>query len=927
MTQTDVSVERSVTAKPTLQLERGASVGRYVILDVVGEGGMGIVYAAYDPELDRKLALKLLRTASTERRAERRRLRLIREAQAMARLSHAHVITVHDVGTIDDQVFVAMEFIEGCSLAEWIRMEHGWRQIVDTFVQAGEGLAAAHAAGLVHRDFKPDNVMMTAEYRAVVTDFGLARAAGRRDASESRDPDALGSPSRASLSTTVTAAGAIMGTPAYMSPEQHEGREVDARSDQFAFAVALYEALFGVRPFPGDDVASLAYNVGAGNIRPAPSRTSVPGWVRQVLLKALSVGPADRYPSMVEMLEALRREGSGKRSWPWATIGFVGMVVTGGAVGFLLDDGDDPCTGGAAQLEAVLGPGAREPVKAVFTDSSLPFAPHRWAAVDDALSAYAKTWLAAHAEVCGAQDTAPPPLYASRSACLERRLGDVDAVLTVLAQGDARALQRGLDAVSELPSAERCLTAPAASESSAAASLYRDLARVAALQRAGLADEGLQAARELAERASITEDLGLQAEARVRLASLQRKASRLELAEFNFKEALGLALQSGNDPFAADAAVALVDIIGADPQRTREAEGWAGVATALQERAGASVTERAALLLARAQLLEVSGRLDAARRPLQDAAEILEEAFGEHDARVASAWASLGHRALRARDPSTAGPLFERALAVVESALGPEHPRTAALMHALGEVALLEGDLEQAAESLQAALLVRMQVTDPTPRAETMLLQAFVDMAHGDLDAAEEKLLTIGVLDGLSRAVRGRAAVEFARLALRRGDPQGAIRAARSSRSGLGGPQTQGERWGLDAVIAGALLRQGRLGEAESLVDQTIAALERHEGDAMAALAEPLTVRGELLLARALPARALGDLERALALRAALDTYGMARTEFALARALVAVDPESSRAAELARGALARLSAGESLHADTQQWLSQRGLR
>ncbi len=920
LTQTDASVERDVAAKAPLHLERGASVGRYVILDVVGEGGMGIVYAAYDPELDRKLALKLLRTASSERRAERRRLRLIREAQAMARLSHAHVITVHDVGTIDDQVFVAMEFIDGCSLAEWIRTARGWRRIVEVFIQAGEGLSAAHAAGLVHRDFKPDNVMLTSEDRAVVTDFGLARAAGRADGS-SRSPAVRGTPSQPPLSTTVTAAGAIMGTPAYMSPEQHEGRDVDARSDQFAFAVALYEALFGLRPFPGDDVASLAYNVGAGNIRPAPSRANVPVWVREVLLKALSVGPSDRYPSMTEMLEALRRERSSRRSWPWASAGFAGIVVAGVAAGLWHDDGDEPCSGAAARLDAVLGPDARGSVQAVFANSALPFAPHGWAAVDATLSGYAQTWIAAHAEVCAARERAPQALSTTRLACLERRLGDVDAVLTVLAQGDPRALQRGFRAVSELPSPERCLAAPAASGSPAASSLYSELARVTALQRAGLADEGLQAARELVERVSITEDLRLQAEARVRLASLQSSASHLELAELNFKESLALALRSGNDPVAAEAAVALVEIIGADPKRTGEAEGWAGVAAALQERTAASVTERAALLLARAQLLEVSGRVDAARRPLREAAALLEETYGEHDARVAAVWASLGHRALRARDPSMARPLFERAQGVLESALGPEHPQTAALMHALGEVALLEGNLDQAAEALQAALRVRRKVAELEPRAETMLLLAFVDMARGDLDAAQEKLLGVDALDGLSPAVRGHAAVEFARLALRRGDALGAIRAARSSRIDLGGPQTQGERWGLDAVTAGALLRQGHLAEAEALIDETIGGLERREGDAVAALAEPLTVRGELLLERGLPARALGDLERALALRAALDSYGTARTEFALARALAAVDPESTRAVELARQALGRLSDQEPLHAEARRWL------
>lgn len=929
MTQTDVSVEREASppTAPSLHLERGASVGRYVILDVVGEGGMGIVYAAYDPELDRKLALKLLRTASSERRAERRRLRLIREAQAMARLSHANVITVHDVGTIDDQVFVAMEFIEGYSLAEWIRMDHDWRRVVDVFVQAGEGLAAAHAAGLVHRDFKPDNVMLTAEHRAVVTDFGLARAAGRRDASESRDPEGIGGPSRASLSTTVTAAGAIMGTPAYMSPEQHEGRMVDARSDQFAFAVTLHEALYGIRPFPGDDVASLAYNVGAGNVRPAPSRSQAPTWLRQVMLRALSVEPSARYPSMVELLEALRRDRPGGPRWPWAAAG-IGVAATTAvwAGGAWLGEPSDPCADGDTQLNAVLGPEARASVERAFGGSALPFASQGWPAVDAMLADYANDWLETYGALCEGSEAHPEMVQRSRSQCLERRLGDVDALIEVLAAGDPRALESALDAVSHLPSPSRCRTVPA-TPMGASSELYAELAMVTALERFGMSEAGLQAARELVDHAVSTPDEGLQAEARIRLASLERAAERFELAEFNYKEAFGVALRSSNDAVAADAAVALVDIVGVDPQRTREAEGWAGIAEALQERADASPDDRVALFVARASVFELAGRLDAARRPLRDAVDLLEETHGGHDVRVAALWERLGRHALRARDPQTARALFARALSVVQGAYGTKHPRTASVRRALGEVALLDGDLERAGEEFGHALEVVELYPAVVPRAETMLLQASVDMARGELDSAEETLEALGRIDGLEelpRPVAQRASMAVARLALRRGDVDRALREARASRGGLRGVGGESLQCGLDAVVADALLRQGKTADAEELLDTTIESLERVEGDASAMLADPLTVRGELLLERMLPARALGDLERALTLREALDAYGTARTEFALARALVAVDPGSTRAVELARQSLGRLDVREPMYGDVQRWLAQR---
>ncbi len=222
-------------------LERGAAVGRYVILDRIGAGGMGVVYAAYDPELDRRVALKLLRT---DRFAAPGHLRLLREAKALARLTHPNVVAVHDAGTFGDQVFVAMELVEGETLRQWLEAgARSWREVLDRLLAAGRGLAAAHAAGLVHRDFKPENVLLGRDGRVRVVDFGLAKALADA-AEEPAAPDSGGE-----LASPLTEWGAVLGTPAYMAPEQIRGIAADARSDQFSFCVALYEALYGERPF------------------------------------------------------------------------------------------------------------------------------------------------------------------------------------------------------------------------------------------------------------------------------------------------------------------------------------------------------------------------------------------------------------------------------------------------------------------------------------------------------------------------------------------------------------------------------------------------------------------------------------------------------------------------------------------------------
>jgi serine/threonine protein kinase len=289
------------------RLDAGARVGRYVILELVGAGAMGAVYAAHDPDLDRRVALKLLRPGSCD---EELRARLLREAKAMARLSHAHVITVHDVGTYGAQLFVAMELVGGGTLRAWLARERrSWRETLDVVVRAGRGLACAHDAGLVHRDFKPDNVLVGADGRVRVTDFGLARAV-REDALERAAAEA---PRQDALDATLTRTGTLVGTPAYMAPEQLAGEPADARADMFGFSVALYEALYGERPFDGATVMALRASTRSGSVRPAPTGSEVPSRVRRTLLIGLRPRPDDRFASMTEFLDAL--EGAARPLW------------------------------------------------------------------------------------------------------------------------------------------------------------------------------------------------------------------------------------------------------------------------------------------------------------------------------------------------------------------------------------------------------------------------------------------------------------------------------------------------------------------------------------------------------------------------------------------------------------------------------------
>lgn len=310
---------------------RGAMLGRYIVIDLLAAGGLGQVFVAYDPQLDRRVALKLLRPSSSgdEPDAEAQRW-LLREAQAMAKLSHPNVVPVHDVGMLGASVFVAMELIEGQTFTLWVRSAtRTWQEVRDLLLDAAKGLMAAHEAGLIHRDFKPSNILVGDDGRVRVVDFGLARTVVGQGLSP-EEPRLPSPPETGLLDQSLTETGIIVGTPAFMSPEQFRGADVGFKADQFAFCVTLYFGLYGKRPFVGEDLRALQTAIFKGSVQDPPSDRVVPRWLHKAVVRGLRPNPDDRFDTMSELLAALSKDRR-KRSIQWAAVGLSLVVSTAGA--------------------------------------------------------------------------------------------------------------------------------------------------------------------------------------------------------------------------------------------------------------------------------------------------------------------------------------------------------------------------------------------------------------------------------------------------------------------------------------------------------------------------------------------------------------------------------------------------------------------
>ena len=521
----------------------------------LGSGATGVVVSAFDPDLDRKLALKILHG---DFQNETTRRRLFREAQALARVDHPNVVEVFHVGSEAGRVFIATEFIEGMSLWRWVRKTPRTpEQIVDAFVAAGRGLAAAHEAGIVHRDFKPANALIARDGRVVVIDFGIAHALDPKEWSDLTDLSPGEAPS---TSSALTHTMGRAGTPSYMAPEQFAGEATDARADQFSFCVALWDSLYGMRPFAGDSAETIGRSVLSGKVRPPPRDTEVPSAYERLLRRGLAVDPDRRYRSMTQLLDAL--EQVRRRRPTWQILGSAALVLGGMgvvSVAWPTQESDESCGTAVDKMDEVWSPSR----SAEFGSTSA-----QTARLAEVLDEYAQSWRQAHTESCSAAAAVDAQTFAARTRCLDERLAAFDELVSMVREPDAPHWARAVDAAVGLPPASACLdmdrepaAAPVTQAGEARIRTVRAaLRRARARRSAGDYTSALAILDEVDELARAGDDPALPGRVALERGSNEMGMARNEAAVASLELAFERAVDAEDDLTAADAAVQLMPL-------------------------------------------------------------------------------------------------------------------------------------------------------------------------------------------------------------------------------------------------------------------------------------------------------------------------------------------------------------------------------
>lgn len=419
--------------------------GRFRIDETLGRGGMGVVHLAWDQRLDRPVALKVVKALGAAQ-SQLLRDRLDREARALAKLSHPNVVPVFEVGEFEGELYVAMEYVPGRTLGQWLEEEpRPWRAVVEMFIQAARGLQAAHRAGMLHRDFKPDNAIIGEDGRVRVLDFGLVRTL--EEGPELGDGAAK---SDGALSSTLTDVGATVGTPAYMAAEQFLGEPVDERTDVFALCVSLYEGLFGVRPYVGKTRFALFKAVKDGRAQLPADRRGVPGWLCKCVMKGLARDKAARHPSVTAVIDALE-QGLARRRRRVLAAGLGVGVSLAGVVGWSVShaaqvSGQEPCEALVGQVDRVWT-GDRQAAlvpedgDAGGTASALEYTSAR-------IDALAESWRSSARGLCDG-DVAPAPQVPARQ-CLESWLPSLERAIELVVQRDAQTLSHAPDLLARI---------------------------------------------------------------------------------------------------------------------------------------------------------------------------------------------------------------------------------------------------------------------------------------------------------------------------------------------------------------------------------------------------------------------------------------------------------------------------------------------
>lgn len=664
-------------------------IGRFTTLEVIGRGAMGTVLAAWDPVLDRKVALKVVREAGASKSE------LLREARALARLTHPHVVTVFEADEIDGRVVIAMQFVHGPDLRGWLRERaRAGTEVVPMFVGIARGLAAAHRAGVVHGDLKPENVLISDD-GARIADFGTARVLA--DASDV----------------------SFGGTREYLAPERRSGAPASAMADQYAFAVSMFEALVGRRPLPGASMDDL--------------RGRAPRRVLAAIQRALATDPADRWHDMDAVAVELERED---RYGPWLR-GVVGASAIAGATWFAASGERDVCGGGEETARALWDDERAADVRRVFSASGAPHADGVTSRVDTLLSTRREEWALAHREVCEAtrvRAEQSDSLHDLRMRCLDRRASEMRALVDAFVDvGHGPAIDDAITAIDDLPELGRCDT-ERVQDSDYALPDTQEEQRENAEARAGIDrawaafavaryDDALARAEDLARSAERSGFAPLQAEALLLLGATQARVSAPGVAEPTLRRARLLAAEIGNDRIAAEIMVRWLRTVMFAGELARVEE--------LGEHA------RAAALRAGTSTAEIDGILGEALLQSGDpkgAVTVLEDAFAAESRadRRALVQVNLGSARLALGDPAAALRLYEEALATATAHFGPDHPSLGFYVHRVGRGLRAVGRVDESIATLERVLAMREAALGANDRAIATIL---ADLAAAEQDA------------------------------------------------------------------------------------------------------------------------------------------------------------------------------------------------
>jgi eukaryotic-like serine/threonine-protein kinase len=914
-------------------LGRGSAVCRYLVLDLIGRGGSSDVYAAYDPDLARRLALKLLHTAMSSREA---RARLVREARALGKLSHPNVVQVYDVGEHEGDVFIAMELVVGEHLGAWLRRapRPTWQEVLAAYLEAARGLSAAHEEGLVHRDVKPSNIVRAADGRVRVVDFGLV-GSHAADPLPSQAPvevegtslelsqgDTLPAPSRAPSSSTMalTVEGTLMGTPRYMAPEQFEGARVGRAADQYSLCLALYEGLYGALPFeespgasPHERLLALLANKRKGPAAVPPLGSPVPTWIHRALVRGLAPRPEDRYASMVALVAALREDpaapGRARRRKAGLVAGAAVVLGLAGFASYARHAPPNPCLHAEQQLAGVWDPDVAARLRSTFAQTGRSYAESTTTSVKARLDAYAGDWARMRGEVCEASQkvASSREILALRDACLDRRRRQLAVLVGVLSERpDPESLDRAVAAATGLPPVASC----ADTESliarvrlpedprvrSQVVDLESRVDKLEALHATGRYKEGLEFGAPLIEEARAVGYAPLLGRGRYWLGRLRALTGDDEGAKAMLRDAAQSAAEGGDDVLVANAWARVLYVLGEHQRRFEEASGVLAFGPTLLGRAHDDRAE-AEWLTAEGLTLYRMGRYAEAKDADERAIAILEKSVPpEHPDRTA-ALNNLGVLLHDMGDDVRAKEIHERILALRERVLGADHPLVANSLNSLGIVLVALGDYARAEEAYRRALAIREKALGPRHAGVAMAMNNLADLFHdtGRYDEAKalhERALSIrqSVLEAGHPDI-AQSLMNLGNVLYELGDYGGARELDERALAILEKrvPSNHPDLAYPLVALGRTLVRLGRFDAAQGALERARTLQEKSP--------TPLLGLGELDLARHRVSAAIPPLERALAMNDAETTVDV---ELVLAEALWQKGSDRARARDLA---------------------------